>query len=54
MVTNLMHFLWSTFTEPEKEKIYDAMRHWENKTCIRFYQGYNGIYGGILYFRGSG
>ena len=38
----------------EREKIYDAMRHWEEKTCIRFHPGTNGREGGILFFRGSG
>ena len=49
-----MHVTVEYIIEPEREKIYDAMRHWENKTCIRFYRGYNGIYGGILYIRGQG
>jgi len=41
-------------SDAEKEKILDAMRHWEEKTCIRFYPGIDVPYGGILYFRGQG
>ena len=47
-----IYLIWE-LSGSEREKILDAMRHWENKTCIRFYPGLNGPYGGILYFRGE-
>ena len=34
--------------------ILDAMRHWEEKTCIRFHPGLNGSYGGVRFFQGPG
>ncbi|XP_065890335.1 uncharacterized protein [Dysidea avara] len=43
----------SSLTDAEKEVIYDAMRHWEAKTCIRFCQGCTPD-GCIRYFRGPG
>ena len=34
--------------------ILDAMRHWEEKTCIRFHQGLNGTDGGVKFIQGVG
>jgi len=45
--------LFIIYTDAEKEEIYDAMRHWEALTCIRFCLGCT-PYGCIRYFRGPG
>ena len=37
----------------EREKILDAMRHWEENTCIRFHPIPN-MRSGVLFFKGSG
>ena len=41
------------YIDSESEKILDAMRHWENKTCIRFHSVTN-MQSGVLFMKGSG
>jgi len=43
-----------SFIDETKEIIYDAMRHWEAETCIRFIPGYNPQGEGVLIFNGLG
>ena len=50
---NRLIIILSYCLDSEKEKILNGMRHWEEKTCIRFHPRWNGS-GGVLFYRGSG
>ena len=43
----------SASTDVERERILDALRHFEEKTCIRFHPRQNGS-GGVFFQRGPG
>lgn len=43
------------YVAAEREKILDAMRHWEENTCIRFHPRLLAhMVSGVLFMRGNG
>ena len=53
---NILHDLVCCNVAAEREKILDAMRHWEENTCIRFHPvpTRSMSYGGVYFIRGIG